>query len=271
MTAAQDLFDDLLTLEVNLILKSGMTARKMPDVPHALLDIFTAYDIWLCAFAPKLNEPWRVFRGTPQAETFIGDNPTHRLVTTDGQKRTLIPELAATTLFDETETISANDFDALRERARDADEMYRLLIQHGLLREDGSVSIVKRIFRNCDQIKGILEGRGTDGGRKAKMSAVGEGGVSRKTASSTEMPLTADENLVIRKAWEVGVEEVVMQTVAQLDGDVVTRVQQARMAAADRPLHELHRAGIATALEHWQFLVKTFVQITSKAADFLVR
>jgi hypothetical protein len=271
MGAAQDLFDDLLTLEVNLILKSGMTARKMPDLPHALLDIFSAYDIWLCAFAGRLNEAWTDFLKTDAANDLDPEKLAHELVEEREGKRVLIAGLEATPLFDEKKPISANEFDTLRERARTADEMNRLLLHNRLMPDDGSASILKRIYRNCDQIKGILEGRGTDRGRKAELSKVGRDGVSRKTAAETDLPLTADENLVIRKAWEVGVEEVVMQTVAQLDGDVVTRVQQARMAAADRPLHELHRSGIATALEHWQFLVKTFVQITSKAADFLTR
>jgi hypothetical protein len=266
--AAQDLFDDLLTLEVNLILKPGMTARKMPDAPHALLDIFSGYDIWLCGFAPTLNAAWARFVGTDAAREFAAEHPDHRLVTGEG----VVPALPTTPFFDEDKRISAEEFHDLRERARSADEMYRLVVQHGLLSDDGSSSILKRIYRNCDQIKGILEGRGIDRGRgDAELQTVREEGLSRKTASSVELPLTADENLVIRKAWEVGTETVVMQTVAQLDGDVVTRVQQARMAAADRPLHDLHRSGIATALEHWQFLIQTFVQITTKAADFLTR
>src|SRR5947209_8600971 len=124
-TAAQEVFDDLLNLEVDIILKNGMTARKMPDVPHALIDIFT---------------------------------------------------------------------------------------------DDDTAMILKRIYRNCDQIKGILKGRAVDGGeRSEQLEKVAQAGITRADASTTDLPLTADEVLIIRKAWEVGTETVVMQTVVQLD------------------------------------------------------
>ena len=103
------------------------------------------------------------------------------------------------------------------------------------------------------------------------MAAVGKRGVTRDTKDPRALPLTADEILVVRKVWEVGTEAVVMQTVAQLDGDVITRVQRARLGPADKPVHDLHREAVGNALKHWQFLVDTLVQITTKAAGFLAR
>ena len=81
-------------------------------------------------------------------------------------------------------------------------------------------------------------------------------GISRDTAGGVEFDLTPEEVLVVRKAWEVGTETILMQTVAQLDGDFVTRVQPGRIAEQDDALHALHRSSTAGALQHWQFLVE---------------
>ena len=48
-TAARNIFDDLLTLEVNVVLKPGMTARKLPEPVQALLDVMGDYDNWLAS------------------------------------------------------------------------------------------------------------------------------------------------------------------------------------------------------------------------------
>ena len=57
-TAAKNIFDDLLTLEVNVVLKPGMTARKLPEPVQALLDVMGDYDNWLSVFAARLNPAW---------------------------------------------------------------------------------------------------------------------------------------------------------------------------------------------------------------------
>lgn len=268
-TAAKELFNDLLSLEVNIIVKRGMTARKMPDVPHALLDIFSDYDLWLCRQAVLLNEAWSRFLGRPAAAAFESAPPAGTQLVEGGK---LIAGLDVSSFFDTGTTVNADAFDKLRGEARQAEEMYGLLVTNGLLEDDGSPIILKRIYRNCDQIKAILQGRGLDGGdSNAKLKRSADKGISRGSAKVGDVPLAADEMLTIRKAWEVGTETVLMQTVAQLDGDVITRVQQARLTAGDKPLHDLHQAAVGNALQHWQFLVNTFVQITTRAAGFLAR
>ena len=61
-TAAKNIFDDLLTLEVNVVLKPGMTARKLPEPVQALLDVMGDYDNWLAVFAARLNPVWMQYR-----------------------------------------------------------------------------------------------------------------------------------------------------------------------------------------------------------------
>ena len=61
-TAARNIFDDLLTLEVNVVLKPGMTARKLPEPVQALLDVMGDYDNWLAVFAGRINPAWTRYR-----------------------------------------------------------------------------------------------------------------------------------------------------------------------------------------------------------------
>src|SRR5688572_13435359 len=50
-----EILGDLLTLEVNTIIKDGMTANKMPVLPFALLDILNAYSGVLRGFGVDLQ------------------------------------------------------------------------------------------------------------------------------------------------------------------------------------------------------------------------
>ena len=280
--AARDLFQDLLSLEINTIVKPGMTARKMPPLAHAMLDVFSDYDFYVCGRVRFLNSVWEKFLRTPDADKLknsltrlrAGDPPqTSLLLTDDGQ---LIDHIESTPFYDEENQITAREFYLLRTRARTADEMLRTLVEYGRLADDGTRVLLKRIHRNSDEIRNILErreagGRTTDGSRihvpwkrRRGLTTPLPQGISRDTAGGVEFDLTPEEVLVIRKAWEVGTETVLMQTVAQLDGDFVTRVQPGRLGQQDDGLQALHRLSTAGALQHWQFLIRTAQEVTSR-------
>jgi len=80
-----------------------------------------------------------------------------------------------------------------------------------------------------------------------------------------EIKLTVDQLVKIRKAWELGVEEVVMQTVVQIDGDVITRIQPKYANEKYKTLHEIHNLGINTSVNFWQSLVLLLTTILGKA------
>ena len=257
---AKKILDDLLTLEVNVIIKQNMTARKMPDPVQALLDVFTEYDFWLCNFAATTNPLWAKYKAELERSGSALSDSARLMV--DGA---LIEQLEPGPKFDsETTEATVEAFDGLRERAKTASEAYRALLNANRIPggDDGSGVILKRIFRNCDQIKPILE---------RQPASTSQTDRTRASTDYQALALNSDEIMTIRKIWEVGTEVVVMQTVAQLDGDVVTRVQQARAGAADKPIQDFHRDAVGTALTHWQFLVKTFVQFTTGTAGFFAR
>jgi len=264
--AAKNIFDDLLTLEVNVIVKPGMTARKIPTAAQALIDVLSDYDIWLCEFAGRINPPWNRYRTDPATPVppALPDAARARVWTGTA----LIDGLPSDPVYDgDKTTVTADSFNTLRERAKIAEVMYRLLLGAKRITggDDGSAVLLKRIYRNCDQIKGVLS--------RADVADAGGAApaLSRKSTATRDLVLSADDQLIVRKVWEVGTETIVMQTVAQLDGDVVTRVQQARAGVADEPIQTIHREAVANALKHWQFLVETLVTLTTKAAGFLAR
>jgi hypothetical protein len=69
--------------------------------------------------------------------------------------------------------------------------------------------------------------------------------------------LSVDDFITLRKIWEIGTEEIVMQTVIHLDGDVMTRVQPRWAGPEGRGLLAIHSTSVATATSYWKLLVDT--------------
>ena len=240
-----------------------MTARKMPAPGHALLDIIGDYDKFLCWVANSVKDHWdpeeTPVQVRPSDEPRHATSP-HRNTDPDGKLR---QPLRVESVGD---VVAEATFDELRERAVEAEAVWRYVVtQDEGIAEDATGSILRRVYRNCDQIKGLMRG-------EAVRKRLSEQTVSRDSTEAAELPLSADELITLRKAWEIGVETVVMQTVVQLDGDIVTRIQTGRETAANKSIHDLHRQSVESALAHWQFLGKTLAEfLTSTLRGFLTR
>ena len=63
------------------------------------------------------------------------------------------------------------------------------------------------------------------------------------------------QRIEFRKIWEIGAERIAMQTVLQLDGDVVTRIAP----GGDARLFEAHQRGVNLAFGYWK-MVLTLLQ-----------
>ncbi len=70
-----------------------------------------------------------------------------------------------------------------------------------------------------------------------------------------KLTFKTNELSIIRKAWELGTQEIAMQTVIQLDGDVVTRIQPEFMRGINKDLFDIHNQGVATSIKYWKTLV----------------
>ena len=115
----------------------------------------------------------------------------------------------------------------------EAEAVYRRLVVEQWLVDDEMGVILTRIYRNCDQVKAMLS--------RPELQSVLAEGVNRDSAGALVLPLESYEIVAVRKIWEIGTESVVMQTIAQLDGDIVTRIQRGREAAVwPDPLRSVH-------------------------------
>jgi hypothetical protein len=76
--------------------------------------------------------------------------------------------------------------------------------------------------------------------------------------------LDARDLAILRKAWEIGVDEVIMQTTIALDGDVVTRVDSRFCDDASKPLYGLHDEGVSAAMRTWKDVVGAAIDLMRK-------
>lgn len=252
VNAARQIFDDLLNIEVNVISAPGMTGRKMPEPHQALLDVVTHYDTFLCRSGLRIDQQWHA-RGRPRVRVHAIAAPPKPRQNTDAEGMLEVPLRTEPVAL----VVTVDTFDELGERARETEAVQRHLRQSEPRPDDSDAVILRRIFRNCDQLKAILERR--------EVAAALDGGIGRDAPPEFTLPLTPAELITVRKVWEVGVEQILMQTVAQLDGDMVTRVDLASLAASKGLVQQLHRSALDTALTHWQFMFQTLAQLTGRA------
>ena len=244
---------DLTTLEINTIVKHSMTARKMPPPGHAILDIAATY-------VDKFQVDLRIPLATPFVDQDLGAGEvTH--VQKWQQERV------------ERGTLRCDDytFRCLRRAA------YRVLEDCPKLEERDRV-IVERIRRNADQIRGLLRNleKRLRLGRNASDKFLG---CSRRELLERETRLGRhpqphlhpDEMALLRKIWDIGVEEVVMQSTVSLSGDVINRIQSGLEPKEAVALLEFHREGIVSGTRMWRLIAETLVSMTGAFAKMIAR
>ncbi len=264
---AKRIFDDLLNLEINVISTPGMTARKMPDPRSALANIAQDYEGVLAEFSAQVKPVWEEERQkNPEVRVMSKEDAiargekrsVHSLVNDEG----LLSEMhtgSMVTLPDDK--VGFDTFDRLREWALETAAVYWAVSRVDDWPDRESLAargvLFKRIYRNCDQLKRMLDGLDHEDR-------------DTRTVVKRDMGLTSDQLITLRKIWDVGVATVVMQTVVQLDGDIVTRIHENHAATSNASLQNLHREAVDNALKNWQFLGQTLAHfLTSALKAFL--
>ncbi len=233
---------DLLAIEVNTIVKPNMTATRMRNVAHTLLDIIGEYDTTLLrheAISKKDDA------GTPSSMN-LGSGAS-----TDGQS---IPK-SQPAVDGKKQPPPSHDLDQeieqLSDRARRAIKRWKQQPGDAAASPEAETElyVLNRIRDNCDTIRGLFDSlaqRSSDGRAALR-------GVSRQNATMRDIALTTSERLQLRKIWEVGTERVMMQTVIHLNGDVFTRIsrQVAEGGPDSSTLLGIHNRGVSMAVDFW--------------------
>lgn len=140
---------------------------------------------------------------------------------------------------------------------------------------DRSHWLVRRIELNTIRLASILQaipapdgGAGCDTNDHSRRCL---NGAVEDQPKPDALRLNATELVRVRKIWELGCEQIVMQTLVQLDGDVVTRISGDIESADHTLIHALHADGVRVATQSWQFLVETLVGFTKSLVGWFTR
>ncbi len=96
-----------------------------------------------------------------------------------------------------------------------------------------------------------------------KITTVGELKNQGNSASSPKLDIENRDRLLIRKAWELTRDPIAIQTVVQLDGDVITRILPEYCDKDYEILHRIHQQGVNCAVGFWKGLGELFASIIS--------
>jgi hypothetical protein len=149
------------------------------------------------------------------------------------------------------------DLDKFKELRTRASDLYEGSTAEARSLRRSEQLMLCRIRDNCDEIKGIFEAaEKRTPGRKLRF----------ERRDSPDVELLPAELMSIRKIWDIGTEEIVMQTVIQLGGDVTTRINSAYANDRDQPLVRIHDSSVATSVSTWNKLVETVGAFLESAA-----
>lgn len=318
-TIAQDLF----SIEVNVILRDNITAQKMPNPRHALLDIGKEY----CAALDKMEKRRQAhYRDPNEKSVFFEDEDMFDkmrqelgYMTEDEYDDELEERSRSKSVFDEEDEVDEDmvvshkvgselgGFDAFDVLRNWADNLIDDEENEDFLLPD-QLAVLPRIKDNADLIKGMYSAlcrrdpvlndstRPEDENlEKLLKKREAESRISPNTIVKLSkridykhaidltneysrsdlvnrddiepLPIRDSDVMSIRKIWELGTEVIAMQTIVQIDGDVITRLNPNFLDEAQYPkLHDYHNQGVNIALEHWNNLVTVAKELLVAAA-----
>lgn len=92
-----------------------------------------------------------------------------------------------------------------------------------------------------------------------------------KIRKEDDLPLDHQQELCLRKAWNLGTEEVVMHTTIEIDGDVTTRIMRDFAEKPNKKVLEIHNDAIKTAVQMWKTVVETAASMAGVAVEKLMK
>lgn len=234
----------LLNIEVNTIVRDSMTAEQMPVLPHALLDIANDYARALCNLGvdlvPFFTAPMEQVQDLAVSWTDAPGFATDDIV------------------------IAPETFHRLRWAAKlaNVDRSMR-----GARIPATRRVILDRICNNCDTIKEFFKHAGPDiarfvGLRRADLAAM--------TIDRRSYHVAPDDLLALQKIWDIGVEEVVAQTIVFMTGDITTRIQEALRQPGSETLFAIHRQSIDVSVACWHYLLDVVREIAGATVRALL-
>jgi hypothetical protein len=235
----------LLNIEVNTIVRDNMTAEHMPPAPHALLDIAQDYADALSGLGVDMPA---FFEGAPDPA-----RATPGWVSAPADS--IGPKL----------TVSADTFDRLRRAA----QWTNLSKDPAAMRiSPGQRVLLDRIVNNSDTIKEMFKRFDEHFNQQfLGKTRTDLAGVKIEPSSYSVVP---DDLIDLQKIWDIGVEEIVAQTIVFVNGAITTRVQQTLRGPGNETLFSIHRQSIDVSVSCWRYLLDAVREIAGDAVRVLL-
>lgn len=277
---------DLMTLEVNTVLKPGMTARKPPQYPLLLGEIAEKYVAALVQFdagtgpvpdgagADTVHIDAVLPEAGPGAATgnAIPTEPAAPAETGTAIGRALA--LMAQT-FPGLAAPYGRLADAIGELHPPADARFEQAAPPFDAHYAGAL-LWATLFGACADVAAtLLAATPADSPARAPLRRIAR--ESRwvqafigwqHIASPRGLDLQPEDRMRLRKLWDLGGECVVMQTTIHLDGDVLNGIDPTILGHPRfEALRAIHADGVGTALGHWRALFETVCTAFGKLSD----
>ncbi len=238
---------DLLKLEINTIIKNDMSGVKMPNSRrHALYSLAGEYSAMLEEY--EVREPIYWKYGGMRSYGELRDRAKNGIIKFKDDLKILPPDKQQN----------------IREKITMLER-----IQYQSSQIVGLFKILEHKYR--DNIKKNEDGYSQPPLKKKDLQEIDKIPPSPHLASRMwnndidtetmneidDLDLTPDLVILIRKAWEIGTETIVLQTFIQLDGDVTTRISESLVKTPNETLFKIHNESIGISTKFWYSLVST--------------
>jgi hypothetical protein len=245
----------LLTLEINTIEKSNMSAAKMPDVPLALHELVALYEGELIERHFRITD--ELLQAAQDRLKYPDDPAREQALDTWAFKS---GDKSSANLTNGPKTFEALAWAALAAKRQIGDlPALASIADTTMLAAASDRGLLQRILTNCRQLRQVTLLLTQQFPAAEHGVSLFDGTIEQTTAVMFKDPRPAlvfdtDVLMLIRKAWDIGLENVMFQTAMQVDGDVLVRVTPGLDTDRRTFYAELHRSTVETGIRQWQSL-----------------
>lgn len=271
---------DLTHLEINTIIKDDMTASKASSSARLLLhNIAGTYDSKLIALGEKYAAVL-----SPEVVTITRNSQTIPAAWVKRLEKEGMDAPDYETLFRGTRVYEGSGYHSFRELSYRAEKAFELLKEQKSditslpASEIGSdMMMLKRIQSISDNLRNIMVKSG-DVPESGKTEIYDFDDVEKvrqfmympvDKAQKLELKIDLRQLMVIKKANDIGTEQVVMQTIIGMDGDITTRISRHFAELPISFVNDLHKDAIIISVDYWKFLINIVVDLGKSIAKFL--
>ncbi len=248
----QKLAEEVLTLEVNTIVKADMSGCKMPSSRReALWGLAGDYHVQLVEYQCREPICWAGAGFMAFLEFYDRAN--------DGIKKAEYDLTACTT---DASRVTLREKIMMLSRIKTQSEQ--------LISMFGELARAEGIEFDLGKQRAILEERAASAGLKEPFlvdpkSIAWNNDLNRQQMqeSKVDLKLSPIHLNLLRKAWEIGTERVLLQSVIHADGDVTTRIAERFFIQPDQQLLQIHNEAVNTSVRFWSNLVKTIKEMAT--------